>query len=402
MSKDRQPAIVVLKPKREKSLLNRHPWVFSGAIARTAGSPEPGATVEIRAADGRWLGQGAYSPKSQIRVRAWSFEQSTAIDRSFFESRLNTALNLRRRIAAKADADAYRLVNGESDRLPGLIVDRYGSWLVCQFLAAGSEFWKPVIVECLSGMVDGLAGIYERSDADVRKKEGLDKVCGPLAGREPPETIEIIENGCRYHVDIMNGHKTGFYLDQRDNRILLAAHAKGAEVLNCFAYTGGFAVSALKAGAAHVTNLDASAAALELARCNIALNGLDSQKVDHVTGDVFRLLREYRAAGRAFDRIVLDPPKFVTSKGDLMRASRGYKDINRLAFHLLRPAGLLFTFSCSGLMGRDLFQEIVADAALEAERPAQILHWLAQSPDHPTALAFPEGAYLKGLVCQAE
>ena len=402
MPTTKPPATVVLKPKREKSLLNRHPWVFSGAIARTSGSPHPGETVDILSADGRWLGRGAYSPKSQIRVRVWSFDRATAIDRSFFGIRLHKALERRRRIAADGETDAYRLVNGESDRLPGLIVDRYGSWLICQFLTAGTELWKTVIAESLSEQLPGLSGIYERSDADVRKKEGLEKVCGPSVGREPPDTIEMIENGCRYHVDVKRGHKTGFYLDQRDNRSCLAAVANGAEMLNCFAYTGGFAVAALKAGAAHVTNLDASAAALDLARRNIALNGLDSRQVDHVTGDVFRLLREYRSRGRTFDRIVLDPPKFVTSKGDLMRASRGYKDINRLAFHLLRPSGLLFTFSCSGLMGRDLFQKIVADAALDAGRHVQILDWLCQSSDHPTALNFPEGAYLKGMVCRAE
>ena len=402
MPKNREPGTVVLKPKREKSLLNRHPWVFSGAIARTSGSPQSGDTVEILAADGRWLGRGAYSPKSQIRVRVWTFDPSEAIDRSFFEARLEAAVARRQMILADPDTDACRLVNGESDRLPGLIVDRYGSWLVCQFLTAGAEFWKTAVVASLSGMVPGLAGIYERSDADVRKKEGLAKVCGRLAGREAPDSLEILENGCRYYVDVKRGHKTGFYLDQRDNRRFLAAVARGAEVLNCFAYTGGFAVAALRAGAAHATNLDASDAALETSRRNMALNGLELARVDHVTGDVFRLLRDYRTADRTFDLVVLDPPKFVTAKSDLMRASRGYKDINRLAFHLLRPGGLLLTFSCSGLMGRDLFQKIVADAALDAGCHAQILQWLHQAPDHPVALTFPEGAYLKGLVCRVE
>ena len=401
MSPTRPSAAIALKPKREKSLLNRHPWVFSGAIARIAESPRPGETVEIRAADGRWLARGAYSPHSQIRIRVWSFDRKETVDRAFFEARLRIALKRRDQILNDPHTDACRLVNGESDQIPGLIVDRYGSWLVCQFLTAGSEYWKAAIVACLSDLLPGLSGIYERSDVDVRSKEGLAKACGPLAGPEPPATIEIMENGCRYAVDIKNGHKTGFYLDQRDNRRCLAACAGDAEVLNCFAYTGGFAVAALRAGAAHVTNVDASAQALELARQNIALNGLDRERVDSVTGDVFRLLREYHAAGRTFDQIVLDPPKFVTAKGDLLRASRGYKDINRLAFLLLRPSGMLFTFSCSGLMGRELFQKIVADAALDAGRQAQILRWLSQSPDHPAALNFPEGAYLKGLVCQA-
>ena len=391
---------VILKPKRKKSLLNRHPWVFSGAIARIDGEPQPGETIDVLAGDGRWLARGAYSPHSQIRVRIWSFDQAEEIDTGFFEARLKQALDLRRQILAGADTNACRLVSGESDGLPGLIVDRYDNWVVCQFLSAGTEHWKQTIVQCLEDLMPGLSGIYERSNVDVRKKEGLAMVTGRLSGEEPPDQIEMKENGCRYRIDIKGGHKTGFYLDQRDNRACITAYARGVAMLNCFAYTGGFAVAALKAGAAHVVNIDASAPALELARINVELNELDNVMVDHVTGDVFNLLRRYRTDGRTFDLIVLDPPKFVKSKGDLMRASRGYKDINRLAFLLLRPGGTLFTFSCSGLMGRDLFQKIVADAALDAGCQALILQWLNQSPDHPTALNFPEGSYLKGLVCR--
>jgi 23S rRNA (cytosine1962-C5)-methyltransferase len=301
---------------------------------------------------------------------------------------------------AGSDTNACRLVCAESDGLPGLIVDRYDRWAVCQFLSAGSEYWKLTIVTCLNNLMPALSGIYERSDADVRKKEGLAMTTGGLSGEEPPDQVDITENGCRYRVDVKGGHKTGFYLDQRDNRACVAAYARGADMLNCFAYTGGFAVAALKAGAAHVVNIDSSAPALELARTHVALNQLDSHRVDHITGDVFSLLRRYRTDGRTFDVVVLDPPKFVNAKDGLMRASRGYKDISRLAFELLRPGGTLFTFSCSGLMGRDLFQKIVADAALDAGRHAVILHWLNQSPDHPTALNFPEGSYLKGLVCR--
>jgi 23S rRNA (cytosine1962-C5)-methyltransferase len=333
-------------------------------------------------------------------VRAWSFDPAEAIDPEFFERRLHQALELRRQILADADTTACRLVAGESDGLPGLIVDRYDRWVVCQFLSAGTDRWKSIIVECLDDLLPDRLGIYERSDVDVRKKEGLDLATGRLSGSEPPDRVDIRENGCRYRVDVKGGHKTGFYLDQRDNRACVAAHAKGADMLNGFAYTGGFGVAALKAGAAHVVNIDASAAALELARTHVALNDLDGTRVDHVTGDVFSLLRRYRIDNRTFDVIVLDPPKFVNAKSDLMRASRGYKDINRLAFELLRPGGTLFTFSCSGLMGRDLFQKIVADAALDAGRHAMILHWLNQSPDHPTALNFPEGSYLKGVVCR--
>ena len=393
---------LTLKPKREKSLLNRHPWVFSGAVDRVAGDVQPGDTVDIIAANGRWLARAAYSPRSQIRARVWTFDRAETIDRQFFERQLQRAFGLRQPILRGDDTNACRLVCGESDGLPGLIVDRYDRWLVGQFLATGAEKWKAAIVDCIAQMIPGCQGIFERSDVDVRKKEGLEEVTGHLWGEDPPDQIDIVENGCGYLVDVRNGHKTGFYLDQRDNRAWVAAYAAGTDMLNCFAYTGGFAVAALRAGAARVVNIDASAGALDLARRHLSINGLDDKPVEYETGDVFNLLRQYQAAGRHFDLIVLDPPKFVKSKGDLLRASRGYKDINRLAFALLRPGGTLFTFSCSGLMGRDLFQKIVADAALDAGRRAVILRWLSQAPDHPTALNFPEGSYLKGLVCRVD
>ncbi|BBO86330.1 ribosomal RNA large subunit methyltransferase I [Desulfosarcina ovata subsp. sediminis] len=393
-------ATLVLKPKREKSLINRHPWIFSGAIQRVEGDPETGQTVDVQAANGRWLGRAAYSPRSQIRARLWTFDPAETVDDRFFERRLNQAIGLRQAILADTDTTAWRLVAAESDGLPGLIVDRYDRWLVCQFLTTGSERWKTVIADTLRRLVPECAGIYERSDVDVRKKEGLTLTAGGLWGTAPPELVEIRENGYRLLVDIRTGHKTGFYLDQRDNRARVAALASGKRMLNCFAYSGGFAVAALKAAAAHVVNIDSSAAALALADKNRALNGLEAARLENVTGDVFTQLRMYVAEKQRFDLIVLDPPKFVTAKADLTRAARGYKDINRLAFELLRPGGTLCTFSCSGLMGRDLFQKIVADAALDARQPAVILHWLSQAPDHPTGLAFPEGSYLKGLICR--
>jgi 23S rRNA (cytosine1962-C5)-methyltransferase len=393
---------VVLKTKREKSLLNRHPWVFSGAIDRVAGDVQPGDTVDIIAANGRWLARAAHSPRSQIRARVWTFDQTETIDSQFFKRQLQRAFGLRQPILRGEETNAYRLVSAESDGLPGLIVDCYDRWVVCQFLATGAEKWKAAIVACLAQRIPGCKGIFERSDVDVRKKEGLSMVTGLLWGEDPPARIEILENGCLFRVDVRNGHKTGFYLDQRENRAWVAAYAAGADMLNCFAYTGGFSVAALKAGAARVVNIDASAGALDLARLHQSINGLDDKPAEYETGDVFNLLRRYVDAGRQFDLIVLDPPKFVKSKGDLMRASRGYKDINRLAFTLLRAGGTLFTFSCSGLMGRDLFQKIVADAALDAGRRAVIVRWLSQAPDHPTALSFPEGSYLKGLVCRVD
>jgi 23S rRNA (cytosine1962-C5)-methyltransferase len=393
---------LILKPKREKSLIGRHPWIFSGAVNRAPEDIEAGDTVDVLAAGGRWLARAAYSPRSQIRARVWTFDQSETIDTGFFDRRLQRALGLRQSIVNRSETTAFRLVSAESDGLPGLIVDRYDRWLVCQFLTTGAEKWKATIVDALVRHIPECKGIFERSDVDVRNKEGLHPVRGTLWGDDPPDPIDIMENGCHYRIDVRKGHKTGFYLDQRDNRALVAAHAVGAEMLNCFAYTGGFAVAALAAGAARVVNVDASASALDLAREHVSVNGLNGRPVEYETGDVFSLLRQYADAGRHFDLIVLDPPKFVKSKGDLMRASRGYKDINRLAFMLLNPKGILFTFSCSGLMGRDLFQKIVADAALDAGRRAVILRWLSQAPDHPTALSFPEGSYLKGLICRVD
>ncbi|WP_213181519.1 class I SAM-dependent methyltransferase [Desulfosarcina cetonica] len=393
-------ARIVLAPKREKSLINRHPWIFSGAVASVAGEPQAGDTVEVHAAGGQWLGRAAWSPHSQIRARVWTFDRKEVVDEAFFMRRLKQAMDLRRSILPGSDTTACRLVAAESDGLPGLIVDRYDCWLVCQFLTTGSEHWKKTIVETLRLLVPDCRGIYERSDVDVRKKEGLGLTTGELWGAPPPEQVVIHENGCRFLVDLRSGHKTGFYLDQRDNRAHVATFARGARMLNCFAYTGGFAVAALKAGADHVVNIDTSAPSLALAEANIARNGLDSSRVENVVGDVFTRLRTYVREKRSFDLIVLDPPKFVTGKGDLMRAARGYKDINRLAFELLDHGGALCTFSCSGLMERHLFQKIVADAALDAKRPARVTHWLSQSPDHPMGLNFPEGSYLKGLVCR--
>jgi 23S rRNA (cytosine1962-C5)-methyltransferase len=303
--------------------------------------------------------------------------------------------------ANRFDSNAVRLVASESDGLPGLIIDRYADYLVCQFLSAGSEHWKNTIIELLQELFPGLS-IYERSDVSVREKEGLPLRCGVLAGIEPPESVEITENGMRLLVDIKTGHKTGYYLDQRDSRMAVRQWAEGRDVLNCFSYTGGFGVAALLGGATHVVQMDSSGPALEIAKQNAALNGLDPAASETIEGDVFKELRRFRDSRREFDLIILDPPKFVESRSQLDKGARGYKDINLLAFKLLRPGGLLFTFSCSGHMEMPLFQKIVADSALDAGRNGQILAVLNQSPDHPIALNFPEGAYLKGLLCRAE
>ena len=377
----------------------RHPWVFSGALAQNQGRFAPGETVELVSSRGEFLARGAVSPNSQITVRIWSFAAEERIDAGFFRDRLTRALARRRIMPDSPATSGLRLVNGESDGLPGLIVDRYGDFLVVQFLSAGSDFWREAIIGELWRLSPCL-GIYERSDAAVRSKEGLAKQKGVLAGEEPPELVEIEEGGLKFLVDVVNGHKTGFYLDQRENRRQLGIFAKNKEVLNCFAYTGGFGLHALAGGAAQLTSLEISAPSLALLTKNLDLNNFAADSVENIQGDVFKVLRQFRDSGRRFDLIVLDPPKFVESRGQLMRGARGYKDINRLAFELLRPGGELFTFSCSGLLEESLFQKIVADAALDAGCEAQIVRRLGQAMDHLIGLNFPEGSYLKGLICR--
>lgn len=388
-----------LKPGREKSLLRHHPWVFDGAIAQVSGEPQLGETVAVLGQTGQPLGVGSFSPRSQIRVRMWSFTPDVAVDQSLMHARIQQAIARRQTFLTPSEQTACRLIAAESDGLPGVVVDRYGPVLVCQFLTAGAEFWREVIVEALANAFPD-ASLYERSDVDVREKEGLRARSGLLRGADLPDLVTIQEGTMHFLVDVQRGHKTGFYLDQRDNRAAVATLAKGRSMLNCFSYTGGFSVAALLQGASHVLNVDSSPSILALSEKNHQLNHLTASQYDHLEGDVFRLLRQFRDEGRQFDLIVLDPPKFVESQSHLERAARGYKDINRLAFLLLNPGGILATFSCSGLMPVDLFQKIVADAALDAHRDAQILRRLTQAADHPTLLPFPEAFYLKGFLCQ--
>lgn len=391
---------VVLKKKREDALIRRHPWVFSGAIVRVMGNPEPGETVDVVAANGKYLGKGAYSPQSQIRVRLWCFDERTEVDEGFFEQRLERALAARRAMASRFEG-ACRLVYAESDGLPGLIVDRYGDFLVCQFLTAGTEYWKDRIVAILARLTV-CRGIFERSDVSVRQKEGLAPRKGVLQGEAPPDLVDIEEDGRRYQVDLVEGHKTGFYLDQRENRTFVASMAEGRRVLNAFCYTGGFGVAAMMGGAVAVTNLDSSGPALALCRANFERNGLNMDAVEMDEGSAFNRMRAYLDADRKFDMVILDPPKFSESKSQTQRSARAYKDINLQAFKLLTPGGLLVTFSCSGSVTPDLFQKIVADAALDAGKDGRILHRLSQASDHPTALPFPEGTYLKGLLVRVD
>ncbi len=389
---------VTLKPGREKSLRRRHPWIFSGAIANVSGQIEPGETVCVLSAGGDFLALGSYSPFSQIRVRMWSFDAETEINASFFHERLRAAFEIRRSLLDD-DTACCRLVNAESDGLPGLVVDRYADFVVCQFTAVGVEHWKKDIINSIKELIP-CKGIYERSDGFDREKEGMQPSTGVLYGVEPPDYIEIAENGCKFLVDVRNGHKTGFYIDQRENRAYLAGHAAGADVLNCFAYTGGFGIYALKAGAANVLNIDASAGVLDIINRNAEINSLPVSKMENRQGDAFVILRQMHKEGRLFDIVVLDPPKFASSRDQLPSACRGYKDVNLQGFKLVKTGGLLVTFSCSSLMDQDLFSKIIADAALDAGREAQIIRRLGQSWDHPTLLSFPEGGYLKGLACR--
>lgn len=387
---------LILKAGREKSLKRRHPWVFSGAVARVQGNPAPGDTVEVRSSSGETLAVAAYSPKSQIVARVWDWT-SREIDSAFFDERVRRAAAQRQGLRGLDATDAVRLVNGESDGLPGVIADQYGRTVVVQLSSAGADHWREAITEALL-RVDGANRIWERSDAEVRQLEGLAPMLGVLRGASDSGRVVISENGLRFEIDLAKGHKTGFYLDQRDNRQLVRELAAGREVLDGFCYTGGFALNAAVGGARSVIAADSSAEALEVARRNASLNS--RPEIDWIEGDVFQLLRKFRDEGRAFDLIVLDPPKFAPTMAHVAKAARAYKDINLLAFKLLRPDGLLVTFSCSGGVSVDLFQKIIAGAALDAGVDAQILRRLGAAADHPVAINFPEGEYLKGLVCR--
>lgn len=390
------PALI-LKPGREKSLLRRHPWIFSGAVQHVDEEPGPGGTLDIISSDGDFLARGFYSPHSQIRARVWTFDDKT-IGRDFFRSRIHSSIAARKSLVDAGQTDSLRLIHAESDYLPGLIVDKYADILVMQCLTAGVEFWRETLAELLLEET-GLKKLYERSDADVRELEGLSPRIGALRGTISDPLIDIQEHGLKFLVNIATGHKTGFYLDQRNNRQRVRQMANGREVLDCFSYTGGFTINALAGGAKSVLAVDSSSEALSLARENVAFNGFSTDQTEFLEGDVFQVLRKLRDAARSFDMVILDPPKFASTASQAEKAARGYKDINLLAFKLLRPQGILVTCSCSGGVDAALFQKIVAGAALDAGVDSQIIEHLAQAADHPVALTFPEGLYLKGLIC---
>jgi len=431
-----QPAIL-LKAGREKSLLRRHPWIFSGAVERVDGAPASGDTLPVRSTQGEFLAWAAYNAGSQITARVWSWREEETINAEFFRSRINAALaardalNLSTRhnklttvrpepveghdrspsvglaqastgsartesLLLNADNNSVRLIHAESDGLPGLVVDQYGDVLVIQIGSAGAERWRDTCADILQQLCNPVC-IYERSDSDSRTLEGLELRNGVLRGMLP-DNVEVVEHGLRFKVDVAAGQKTGFYLDQRDNRALTETLARDKDVLNCFCYTGGFSLYALRGGAKSVLSIDASEEALQLAQRNVELNGLNAARMEWQCADVFAALRKLRDQNRKFDLIILDPPKFAPTAAFAEKAARGYKDINLLGFKLLRPGGLLFTYSCSGGISEDLFQKIIAGAALDAGVDAQIVHKLHASADHPVLLSFPEGAYLKGLV----
>jgi 23S rRNA (cytosine1962-C5)-methyltransferase len=390
--------VLVLADGRERSIERRHPWIFSGGVKELRGQVERGGTVSVCSSSGKPLAVAAFNKDSKLTARVWSFDPNAAIDDAFFRARIAASVQLRKALLGDGVVgQACRLLNGESDGLPGVIADRYGSQLVLSLTSAGAAFHRDAIARALVEVI-GCPNVFERSDADVMTLEGLAPQIGVVLGAEPGDRIAIDENGAKFSVDVRAGHKTGFYLDQRDNRALVRAYARGRDVLDCFCYSGGFALNAALGGAKSVHGIDASGEALELARGNLALSGLPESAATFERGDVFEWLRRARDRRFHYDLIVLDPPKFAPTARLAERASRGYKDINLLALKLLRPGGVLLTFSCSGGVSPDLFQKIVAGAAADAHIDASFVQKLSAGVDHPVALAFPEGEYLKGLV----
>jgi 23S rRNA (cytosine1962-C5)-methyltransferase len=395
----RSLATVVLRPGREKPVLNHHPWVFSGAIDHIEGDPSPGDIVEVVNQSGQFLARGYINQRSQIVLRLLTWDQNEDVEAALWRQRMAQAIEHRRCLVQSADTTAYRLIYAESDSLPGLVVDCYDDYLVLQALTKGIDCRKHELV-CILAELLAPRGIYERSDVDVREKERLAPETGVLWGEEPPVPLDILENGHHFLVDLKHGQKTGFYLDQRDNRSRLSKYAAGRSVLNAFAYSGAFAVYAAAAGAGQITSIDTSGDALALARANLERNGSNNRSDEFIEGDVFAVLRQFRDHGRQFELIILDPPKFARSRSHVQKACRGYKDINMLAMQLLSPNGILFTMSCSGLVSPDLFQKVVFGASVDTGRSVQVIERLSQAADHPVLLTFPEGEYLKGLVCR--
>jgi len=393
---------VILKKGREKSVNNRHPWIFSGSINRVEGDPSDGDVVDVWNHRARFVARGIYNVKSQIQVRLLTWNANDMIDEDFWRRRLRRAVAGRQALIEDQDTDAYRLVHAEADGVPGLIVDQYGTWLVAQFLSMAAERYRNIILNTLVDLT-GPQGIYERSDVEAREQEGLVPIAGPISLEileTPPDLIEIVENGHTFLVDVKLGHKTGFYLDQRENRQKAVKYLAGKEILNAFAYTGAFAVYAAHAGAKRIINVDTSEVALQLAERNMRRNGFGEREDVYAVANAFEILRAYQEAKWKFDVVILDPPKFAQRKGHVDKATRGYKDINLLAMKLIKRGGILITFSCSGAVSADLFQKVLFGAAVDAGRSVQIIEHLSQGSDHPILLTHPESEYLKGFVCR--
>ena len=390
---------VILKKGKEKAVLHRHPWLFSGAIERVKGKPANGDIVRLLSDKGDFMAYGFYNDRSRVALRLLEWDEAVEINEDWYRKKVAVAVSSRGNILEDKFTNTCRLIFSEADYLPGLIVDKYADYLAVQVLTSGIENVMPVIIDELQKLLKP-EGIFDKSDANSRAHEGLETVNQVLAGKHPPELVKVIENGITYGINIAEGQKSGFYCDQRDNRRIVADHAKGKKVLDCFCYTGGFTLNALKSGASSVTGVDSSALAIETSNKNIALNKLDAAKYTAVQSDVNKQLRAFREQDEKFDLIVLDPPKYAPSRSALDKASRAYKDLNRLAMYLLEPGGLLATFSCSGAMDIDTFKQVLAWAALDAGKEVQFIYQFCQPEDHPVRASFPEGEYLKGLLCR--
>jgi len=388
---------VILKKGKEKAALQRHPWIFSGAIDKVKGAPENGEIVKVFGADKSFLAYGYYNSQSRVAVRLLEWDEETAIDKDWYQQKLRNAIASRSHVLNNEDTNTCRLVFSEADYLPGLIVDKYADFLSLQILSAGIENVKADIIDILRAELNP-TGIFDKSDANARTHENLEVSQGLLWGENPPEFIEVKENGMRYHINIADGQKSGFYCDQRDNREILAAYTKDKEVLDCFCYSGGFTLNSLKHGAKHVTSVDSSALAIETLKHNLGLNGFTEDQQTSIQSDVNKQLRAFKEEGRTFDVIILDPPKYAPSRSALDRAARAYKDLNRLGMLLLNPGGILATYSCSGAVDLETFKQITAWAALDAGKEVQVIKQFHQPEDHPVRISFPEGEYLKGLL----
>jgi len=388
---------VILKKGKEKAALQRHPWIFSGAIDKVKGAPENGEIVKVFAADKSFLAYGYYNSQSRVAVRLLEWDEETTVDKNWYQQKLKNAIASRAHVLNNEDTNTCRLVFSEADYLPGLIVDKYADFLSLQILSAGIENVKADIIDILRAELNP-SGIFDKSDANARTHENLEVSQGLLWGETPPEFIEVKENGMRYHINIADGQKSGFYCDQRDNREILAAYTKDKEVLDCFCYSGGFTLNSLKHGAKHVTSVDSSALAIETLKHNLSLNGFTADQQTSIQSDVNKQLRAFKEEGRTFDVIILDPPKYAPSRSALDRAARAYKDLNRLGMLLLNPGGILATYSCSGAVDLETFKQITAWAALDAGKEVQVIKQFHQPEDHPVRISFPEGEYLKGLL----